>query len=91
MKSGKFCLGYKQTLKALRAGKAKLVLLSSNTPPLVKSELEYYSMLAKTGVHHYDGTNNDLGAACGQYFRVSMMAVIDEGDSDIIQSIPSEA
>jgi large subunit ribosomal protein L30e len=34
MKSGKFCLGYKQTLKTLRSGKAKLVIIANNTPPL---------------------------------------------------------
>lgn len=31
---------YKSTLKALRSGKAKLILIASNTPPLRKSELE---------------------------------------------------
>ncbi|KAF0684884.1 Aste57867_23128 [Aphanomyces stellatus] len=65
---------------------AKLVILSSNTPPLRKSEVEYYSMLAKTGVHHFAGNNNDLGTACGKYFRVSCMAVLDAGDSDILRS-----
>lgn len=34
MKSGKFCLGYKQTLKTLRQGKAKLIIIANNTPPL---------------------------------------------------------
>ena len=34
MKSGKYHLGYKQTLKALRQGKGKLVILANNTPPL---------------------------------------------------------
>ena len=47
MKSGKYCLGYKQTLKTLRSGKSKLVIIASNTPPLRKSEIEYYAMLAK--------------------------------------------
>jgi hypothetical protein len=28
---------------------------AGNTPPLRKSELEYYSMLAKTNVHHFSG------------------------------------
>ena len=65
MKSGKSSLGYKSGLKAMRAGKAKLVILSSNLPPLRKSELEYYAMLAKTPVYHYKGTNTDLGTACG--------------------------
>lgn len=49
-----------------------------------KSEIEYYSMLAKTGVHHYSGTNSDLGTACGKYFRASCITIIDAGDSDII-------
>ena len=34
MKSGKYVLGYKQTLKSLRQGKAKLVIIGNNTPPL---------------------------------------------------------
>lgn len=71
MKSGKFTLGYKSTLKTLRQGKAKLVIISNNTPQLRKSEIEYYAMLAKTGVHHYTGNNIELGTACGKYFRSS--------------------
>jgi ribosomal protein L30E len=35
---------------------AKLVIISSNIPPVRKSELEYYAMLSKTGVHHYSGS-----------------------------------
>jgi large subunit ribosomal protein L30e len=65
---------------------AKLVLIAANTPPLVKSEVEYYSMLAKTPVHHFAGSNNDLGTACGKYFRVGVMTILDAGDSDILRS-----
>jgi hypothetical protein len=36
-------------------------------------------MLAKTGVHHYDGNNIDLGTACGKYFRVSMLSITNPG------------
>uniref|UniRef100_K3WD43 Ribosomal protein eL8/eL30/eS12/Gadd45 domain-containing protein n=1 Tax=Globisporangium ultimum (strain ATCC 200006 / CBS 805.95 / DAOM BR144) TaxID=431595 RepID=K3WD43_GLOUD len=90
MRSGKVALGYKQTLKALRSNKAKLVLISNNTQPLRKSEVEYYSMLAKTGVHHFAGNNNDLGTACGKFFRVSVMCILDAGDSDILRSMPAE-
>ena len=50
-------LGYKSTLKCLRSGKAKLVIIAGNTPPLRKSELEYYSMLSKCHVHHFAGNN----------------------------------
>merc|ERR1712039_518208 len=88
MKSGKYVLGYKQTLKSLRQGKAKLVIIANNTPPLRKSEIEYYAMLAKTGVHHYSGNNNELGTACGKYFSVCTLSITDPGDSDIIRAMP---
>merc|ERR1712141_387912 len=88
MKRGKYTLGYRSTLKTLRQGKAKLVIIATNTPQLRKSEIESYAMLAKTGVHHYTGNNNELGTACGKYFRVCTLSITDPGDSDIIRSMP---
>jgi len=90
MKSGKYTLGLNSTLKSLRSGKSKLVIIANNCPPLRKSEIEYYAMLAKTGVHHYTGNNIDLGTACGKYFRVSVLSITDPGDSDIIRTVPAE-
>ncbi|AAF17698.1 F28K19.15 [Arabidopsis thaliana] len=112
MKSGKYTLGYKSVLKSLRGSKGKLILISTNCPPLRRSEIEYYAMLAKVGVHHYNGSkflsslarpvfkdslfscfcedNVDLGTACGKYFRVSCLSIVDPGDSDIIKSIPGD-
>ncbi|ELW72191.1 60S ribosomal protein L30 [Tupaia chinensis] len=87
MKSGKYALGYKQTLKMIRQGKAKLVILANNCPALGKSEIEHDAMLAKTGVHHYDGNNIELGTACGKYDRVCTLATIDLGDSDNVRSM----
>ncbi|CAI0652199.1 hypothetical protein K4K61_002551 [Colletotrichum sp. SAR11_59] len=84
VKSGRISMGYKSTLKALRTGKAKLVLIAGNTPPLRKSELEYYAMLSKVPVHHFAGTNIELGTACGRLFRCGTMVILDAGDSDIL-------
>ncbi|KAF7370854.1 60S ribosomal protein L30-1 [Mycena sanguinolenta] len=84
VKSGKYTLGYKSALKQMRSGKAKLVLIAGNCPPLRKSELEYYAMLSKTTVHHFSGTNVALGTAAGKLFRVGVMTVSDQGDSDLL-------
>merc|ERR1719503_196362 len=86
MKSGKYTLGYKTTLKSLRGGKSKLIIISNNCPPLRKSEIEYYAMLSKTGVHHFSGNNVDLGTACGRYYRVCCLSITDPGDSDIVKT-----
>ena len=49
----------------------------------------YYATLAKTDVHHYSGNNIELGTACGKYYRVCTLAIIDPGDSDI-RSMPEQ-
>lgn len=43
-----YSLGYKSSLKQLRSGKSKLIILAANTPALRKSELEYYALLTRT-------------------------------------------
>uniref|UniRef100_A0ACD5VS57 Uncharacterized protein n=1 Tax=Avena sativa TaxID=4498 RepID=A0ACD5VS57_AVESA len=89
MKSGKYTLGYKTVLRTLRNSKSKLVIIANNCPPLRKSEIEYYAMLAKITVHHFHGNNVDLGTACGKYFRVCCLSILDPGDSDIISTTPA--
>ena len=83
-KSGKYVLGMKSTIKTIREGKSKLILISNNCPPLERSRIEYYALLGKVQVIHYAGSNVDLGTACGKYFAVSVISIIDGGDSDIL-------
>ena len=75
-----YAVGYKQTLKMFRQGKAKLVILANNCPAWRKSETEYCALLAKTGVRYCSGSNIELGLACGKYYRVCTLTVIDPGD-----------
>ena len=80
-------LGYKNTIKALRSGQAKLILISNNCPAIRRTELEYYAVLAKSDVHHFDGNNLELGTALGKLFAVSAMIISDPGDSDILEAV----
>ena len=82
-KSGKYVLGIKSSLKTVREGKSKLLIIAQNCPPLEKAKIEYYAVLGKVRVINYAGTNVDLGTACGKYFSVSCLSIIDGGDSDI--------
>merc|ERR1712232_1147648 len=80
VKSGKIVLGVRQTLKTVRTAKAKMVIVSKNCPAL-----------RKTHLHFYDGSNTDLGTACGKYFRVGCLAITNPGDSDILKMIEQPA
>ncbi|CAN7086847.1 unnamed protein product, partial [Brassica oleracea var. botrytis] len=68
------CIVYSDELVPING---KVILISSNCPPLRRSEIEDYAMLAKVGVHHYNGNNVDLGTACGKYFRVSFLSIVN--------------
>ncbi len=48
----------------------------------------WFKSAHQTGVHHYTGDNNELGTACGKYFRVCTLSITDPGDSDIIRTMP---
>mmetsp|Transcript_3499 Transcript_3499/g.4541 ORF Transcript_3499/g.4541 Transcript_3499/m.4541 type:complete len:104 (+) Transcript_3499:51-362(+) len=82
-KSGKYSLGLKCSIKAMRHGKCKLLVIAENCPPGRRSELEYYAMLSNTTVHRFVGNNVDLGTTCGKYFRANCMAITDSGDAEL--------
>jgi large subunit ribosomal protein L30e len=86
-KSGKYSLGISQTLKSLRSGEAKLVIFATNVAPTHKALIEYYAMLSHCDILPFEGDNVDLGTACGKYFRSSVIAIIDPGESEILTLI----
>ena len=36
-------------------------------------------------VDYIDLDNIDLGTACGKFFRVGTLSILDQGDSDILE------
>jgi len=76
--TGKVEFGVDQTEKAIKAGKAQMVILSRNCP----SKMLTGDIGVK--VHIFEGNNMELGALCGKPFSVSALAVIDKGSSNIL-------
>lgn len=76
--TGKVEFGVDQTVKAVKDGKAQMVVISRNCP---SAELR-----GDIGVkvHVYEGNNMELGAMCGKLFSVSALVIIDKGSSNIL-------
>ncbi len=87
VKTGKVYLGVRESMKAVRLGKAKLLIIAENTPPEYRERLKYYAKLSKTPIIVFKGTSVDLGLTIGKPFRVSAIAVIDEGSSRILELV----
>lgn len=78
--TGEVSIGMKQTLKSLKGKKGKLIVVSMNCPPDSLSSLRKF----KVPIYTYNGTNAELGAACGKPFSISTLCVINGGKSDIL-------
>jgi large subunit ribosomal protein L30e len=85
IKTGIYVIGSRQSIKAVAHGKAKLLIIARNARPDLRDRAVYLAKLSGVPVYTYPGTSVDLGVALGKPFRVSMLAVIDEGSSQILR------
>lgn len=82
--TGKIILGTDKSLKAIKLGHAKLVIVASNCPSGVLADIKRYSGLANIPVHIFGKDSAELGVACGKPFLVSVLTVLEPGDSNIL-------
>lgn len=84
-KTGKVVLGFRRSVKLAMLGKAKAVVVAANAPPEFKADLKRYASLSKIPVITFPGTNVELGTLLGKPFGISAMAIIDPGQSNILE------
>ena len=82
LRTGDVYVGSKRTIKALKEGKAKMIIVAKNCPEEVLEEIEKYEVKRVK----YNGTNMELGAICGKPFSVAALAIVNEGESEILNA-----
>jgi len=87
LKTGTVVLGSRKTLRYLKTGRAKAVIVAVNAPPELRSDIVYYARLGGVPVYVYPGTSVELGAVCGKPFTVASLAILDPGSSRILELI----
>lgn len=85
VKTGNVQIGGKKSVRLLKTGASKLVVVANNCPKDLLADLETYSKLTDIPIHPYRGSNWDLGFICGKPFIISCLSVITPGDSDILK------
>lgn len=81
--TGKVHLGLEQALKDVKGGKARLVIVSKTCPPAGLERLQ----ATKAPLYRFDATGHELGAAVGKPFAVSVLTVMEQGDSSILSLV----
>ncbi len=87
VKTGKVSFGANSAVQNAQAGRAKLIVLSSNCPENVRQDIEYYCNLSEVPVITFRGSSLDLGGICGKPFAVSALSIREAGDSEILKLV----
>lgn len=85
VKTGKVIFGANEAIRSAKTGKARLILVASNSPSQTRENLEYYEKLSQIPVVTYKGNSIDLGIVCGKRFGIAALTVKEPGDSDILK------
>ncbi|MEM4717908.1 MAG: 50S ribosomal protein L30e [Desulfurococcaceae archaeon] len=86
-RTGEIVYGAKEVVRLVLHGKAKLIVLAMNAPPEIKRDILYYAKLSKIPVIVFEGTNIELGNIIGRPHSVSALAIIDQGQSRILDLV----
>ncbi len=84
IKTGKVIIGSKRVIKTLLVGNPKLIILSSSCPDNVREEIVYYTRLSKVSYRIIKDDSIELGSICGKPFPVSVIGILEGGESDIL-------
>jgi len=87
VKTGKVSFGANAALQNAKTGKAKMIILASNCPKNIKTDIEYYGKISKVPVITYKGGSMDLAEVSGKLFIISALSIRESGDSDILKVI----
>jgi len=85
--SGNLLFGQRQTMSACNSSDARMVIIAANCPIDYIEDLR--SRHPDVPMHQVALVNRELGAACGKPFAVSVLSVIDAGESDLLTLHPN--
>jgi len=76
IRTGEVIIGSNRTIDAAMKNEAKMIVLATNCPADIRAKIESTDI----PILNYPGT----GTACGKPFMIAAIAIIDNGESDIL-------
>lgn len=81
IKTGKVVLGQNSVEKVIAENKAELVIVAKNAPAKVRAIINAADNLS---LYEFNGSSRQLGKECGRDHMISVLAIVDAGESDIL-------
>jgi large subunit ribosomal protein L30e len=82
--SGVSAFGINRASETILSNKAKMVIIASKNKGDRLSDILHLAKISEIKVQIFEGTPMALGVACGKPFSVSVMSIMDAGNSNIL-------
>jgi len=89
-KTGKVVYGYKEVINVLYHGKVLGVIVASKIPKEIFDKITYYCKISNIPYYIFDGSSTELGKLCGKPFMISSIAILNQGESSIMEIFKNE-
>ena len=82
--TGKVALGYREVVKSISGSEAKAVVVASKGKKSMIDDITHMCNVAGIKVIKFDEGSMELGIICGKPYSVNAIAIIDQGNSNIL-------
>jgi large subunit ribosomal protein L30e len=82
--SGKIAFGINSSSDTILSSKAKMVIIASKNKGDRVNDILHLAKISEIKVQTFEGTPMALGVVCGKPFSVSVLSIIDAGNSNIL-------
>ncbi len=83
--TGEVIMGERRTLRTAKAKEVKMVIRASNCRQKAGTELKKCAGITELPLYEFNGSSVELGAICGRPYLVSMLGIVNPGDSDVLK------
>lgn len=84
--SGKVAMGMNSVMSSIHSNKAKLIVMAKRGEKSSGYDILHLSNVTKTDVVVFEGDSVELGAICGKPFSISALAIVEAGNSHILEN-----
>ncbi len=83
--TGSVALGTRETERAISGAKAKLVVITSKGKVDANNDITHLCNVAGIKMVKFKGSSMELGTICGKPYSINSLAVIEPGNSKILE------
>lgn len=83
--SGKVALGINKAMDSLKQNSSKLLIAASKGKSADLQDIMHVAKISGVKLVLFEGNSMELGAICGKPFSVSVLSIIEPGNSKILE------